>query len=66
MRSTFHHELAADRVADLHHYAARERMAKTARHVQPHRNLSGPAAAVTSLARWALTLARAHGPAPTR
>jgi len=66
MHPTFHHELAADRVADLHHYAARERMAKSARHVQAHRNLSRPAPAVTALARRALTPARGHSPAPTR
>jgi len=66
MHPTFHHELAAARVADLHHYAAQERMAKAARHVQPNRNRYGPAPAVTALARWALTLARAHSQAPTR
>jgi hypothetical protein len=41
MHSTFHHQLANARVADLHHHAARERTAKAAiraRHAaQPRR-----------------------------
>jgi hypothetical protein len=70
MRPAFHHELAAARVADLHHQAARERAAKAAirdRRPQPHqRTGSVPGHTVTGLARWVLTLARGRRPAPAR
>jgi hypothetical protein len=68
MRPAFHHELAAARVAGLHHHAARERTARAARRAgrarQQHR--TGPAPAVTALARRVLTLARGRRPAPAR
>jgi hypothetical protein len=69
MRPAFHHELAAARVADLHHHAARERTAKAARRARPparRSTRSVPAPAVAGLARRVLALARGRRPAPAR
>ena len=61
MHPTFHHDVATARIADLHHDAARERVAKTAvraRGSQRHRRTRpGPDHMATSLARRAITLA---------
>jgi hypothetical protein len=70
MRPAFHHDLATARVADRHHHAAREQMAKAAiraRRTHPHhrtRSVSGHT--VTALARRALALAGGRRPAPGR
>ena len=62
MRPTFHHEMATARVADLHHYAARERTAKAAiraRRAQP-RPAPGSCPVIPSPASRA---GRSHWPA---
>jgi hypothetical protein len=70
MRPAFHHELAAARVADLHHQAARERAAKAAiggrRPLPRQRTGSVPGHTETVLARRVLTLAGGRGPSPAR
>jgi hypothetical protein len=67
MRPIFHHELATARIADLHHHAARERAAKTARHAQSHLRARPMCwRTVASLARRALTLAGGRSPSPIR
>jgi hypothetical protein len=69
MRPAFHHDLATARIADLHHHAARERMAQGAirgRRAQPHhRARLLPGHAVTVLAR-VLPPAGGHRLAPPR
>lgn len=70
MHPTFHDELAAARVADLHQRAARERTAKAAsqgrRAQRHHRTGSVPGHIVTRLARRVLTLFGGRSPSPTR
>ena len=70
MHSTVYHEMAAARIADLHHDAARERAAKAAvrarRAQRHHRTRPMPGHSVTSLARRAIALARGRSPSPTR
>jgi hypothetical protein len=73
MHSTFHHELAAARIADRHQHAAQEQMAQAAcrarraRRAQEQQRIRPvPGHAVAFLARRVLTLAGARSPSPTR
>jgi hypothetical protein len=70
MHCTFQRDLATARIADLHHQAAHERVARAAvraRRAHPgHRTRAAPGRAVTRLARWALTLVGGRSPSPTR
>jgi hypothetical protein len=67
MHSTFHHEMAAARIADLHYHAAQERTAKAAVRAQPHhRNRLVPGHAVGGLMRRALTPSGGRSPSPTQ
>ena len=69
MHSTFHHEMAAARIADLHYQAAQERTAKAAVCARPQRHQrtrSSAARTVTAVAHRVLTLLGARRPSPTR
>jgi hypothetical protein len=67
MHPSVHHEMATARIADLHHDAAGERLAKAAvRARRAHRTRPVPGHTVTSLVRRAITLARGRRPSPTR
>jgi hypothetical protein len=70
MHSTFRHEIAGARIADLRDHAARERTVKAAvraRRAQPrHRTRPVPGHTVSSIMRRALTPSGGRSPSPTQ